>query len=259
MRILVVDDEPLVLEDSVKTIKKACPGADIVTAGSYMEALEVAKSKIDVAFLDIEMPGKKGTELAAQLQQINGQINIIFLTAFPQYALEAYRLLASAYLLKPINLKEVQKVMAALRYEVKEQMTAHCFGIFSVYYNGQEVSFRREKEKELLAYLVARNGESASGDEICKALWPEDTIAKKDYFWKVLSDLRKDLEIIGASNVLVCGRNSYYLDKSLVTSDYFHYLDGLVDSWNEEFMSQYSGWAEEIKAKLYFDYMDGEE
>lgn len=252
MRILVVDDEPLVLEDSVETIKKACPGAYIVAAGSYSEALKVAQSKVDVAFLDIEMPGKKGTELALELQRMNGCINIIFLTAFKQYALDAYQLLASAYLLKPVSLQEVQKVMSALRYDVKEQMSARCFGIFKIYYNGKEIAFRREKEKELIAYLVARNGASASSEEICKALWPEDDTVKKDYFWKVLSELRKDLGQIGTENVLVCGRNSYYIDKSLLSCDYYNYIDGLVDSWNGEFMTQYSVWAEEIKAKLYF-------
>lgn len=259
MRILVVDDEPLVMEDSVEIIQKACPGADIVTAESYREALEATKRNIDVAFLDIEMPGKSGMELAAELQRVNEQINIVFLTAFPQYALEAYQLLASAYLLKPVSLQEVQKVMATLRYDVKEQMKASCFGLFTVCYNGKEIYFRREKEKELLAYLIAKNGESASSEEICKALWPEDDVIKKDYFWKILGELRKDLGKIGAGNILVSGRNSYYLDKSMVTSDYYNYIDGLADSWNEEFMSQYSGWAEEIKARLYFRNIDDED
>jgi len=244
MRILVVDDEPLVLEDSVYTIKKAYPSAEIVTAGNYSQALNAAKETVDVAFLDIEMPGKSGMELAKELQRTNEQINIIFLTAYPQYALDAYQLLASAYLLKPVSEVDVKKVMSSLRYEVKEQMTVRCFGFFTAYYNGKEINFRREKEKELLAYLVARNGESASTEEICNALWPEDAASKKDYYWKVLSELRKDLEKIGASNILICGKNSYYLDESMVSCDYFNYLDGIMDSWNEQFMSQYGGWTE---------------
>ena len=216
----------------------------------------------DVAFLDVEMPGMTGLELAEELQKKQSNITIVFVTAFPQYALDAYKLLASDYCLKPLSVEAVKKTMENLRYSIedKEQeiekkekkFSVICFGDFNIFdKEGNPVIFKREKAKELLAYLISKNGVPASSTEICDALWGDMTGNIQNYFWKVTSELRKTLKDIGGEDILVQGRRQYYIDTSKIDCDYMLYLEGKYDKeWNEKFMEQYGMWAEMIKAGL---------
>lgn len=249
---MVVDDEPLVLEDSLETIKEACPGAEIVSADNYRDALKEGKRICDVAFLDIELPGMNGLLLAEELKKYNPEINIIFLTAYSQYAVASYKIHASDYLLKPVSKDAVENAMANLRYKVKNRLCATCFGIFTAEINGEPLEFHREKEQELLAFLIAMKGDSVSGSQICAALWPETGDSKKDYFWKILSELRKDLSEAGVEDVLLCAKDSYSVDVTGIDCDFYRYLGGFNKNWNGRFMEQYSIWAEEIKGSIYF-------
>ncbi len=103
IRCIVVDDEPLILDELVGFIKES----DAAVVGAYQNpqaALdEIEKTRPDIAFLDIEMPGINGIELAKMVQERWSDIHIVFVTAYKEYAVKAFGVCAIHYLLKPVD------------------------------------------------------------------------------------------------------------------------------------------------------------
>ena len=99
MKIILVDDENLQLIRLENEVKKVfIENADISSYLNPIEALKDNKDKlVDIAFLDIEMPGMNGIQLAKELKKVNPLVNIIFVTAYDNYALDAYKIHASGY------------------------------------------------------------------------------------------------------------------------------------------------------------------
>lgn len=108
MRVLLVDDDILPMKDLKGLIQEHCPQiTEVETCSSPVRALRLLQSsKWDLMFLDIEMPEMTGFELLDVLAE-NRTPQVIFLTAFNQYAIDAFRVNAVDYLLKPIELKEL--------------------------------------------------------------------------------------------------------------------------------------------------------
>ncbi|WP_461257925.1 LytR/AlgR family response regulator transcription factor [Treponema sp. R80B11-R83G3] len=120
MNILAIDDNVMALEELVSSIKEACPDDDIHSFSKPSELLDFAKENIcDIAFLDIEMWGINGIELAYKLKEINSNTNIIFVTGFSEYAKDSYAVKASDYVMKPVTKEAVKEALENLRYPVK--------------------------------------------------------------------------------------------------------------------------------------------
>ena len=146
MKVLVADDERFSLEDTAAAIKEAVSDIELFKASDYRIALDICReNRIDVAFLDIEMPGITGLELAKQLKDLNPDINIVFVTGHVEYALDAHAVFASGYLVKPADVSDVEKVLRNLRNPVHEKnlLKVHCFGNFEVFAYNRPVLFRR--------------------------------------------------------------------------------------------------------------------
>ena len=104
MIVIAVDDERLALENLTEAIEAAAPNARIHSFRYPEDALAFAKeNQADVAFLDVEMVGMNGVELAEQLKLHHPDINIIFSTGYGHYRDAAFDLHASGYLTKPIT------------------------------------------------------------------------------------------------------------------------------------------------------------
>ena len=252
MNILIVDDELMMLEMAQDIVEEALPAATTVIASDPYLALEKAKeTPCDVAMLDIEMPGMTGVELAKELKKLKPDINIIFVTAYAEYALEAFHLYASGYLMKPLNRESVQKAFANLRHDPSSAhalLRVQCFGNFEMFYRDEPVAFARARAKELMAYLVDRRGAAASVAELCAVLW-EDSMEQeknKHYMRNLISDIRKTLHDCKADEVFVSKRNQYAIDPSRLDCDYYRYLENDPQAraaYQGEYMKQYS-WAE---------------
>ena len=118
--VILVDDEKIILNGSLSTLREALPDAQIEGFLTAAEALRFTRENpVDVAFLDIELRSGNGIALAKELREINPKINIIFLTSYREYALEAWELDSSGYLLKPLTVERVQHEMSVLRYPVR--------------------------------------------------------------------------------------------------------------------------------------------
>ena len=251
MNILLVDDEQLALAELEDVTREIMPKAWISCVDNYVDALATSEqTRFDVAILDIEMPGMNGIELAKRMKQSNSDINIIFSTAYTEYAVDAFGLYASSYLLKPVRKQEMEQAFQHLRYpvcDVDEKLQIQCFGNFEVFYQGEPMQFGRSRAKEIFAYLVDRRGAASNTNEICTILW-ENSIndtSKKHYFRNLIADLKKTLRQYGVEDILICKRNQFSINVKLVECDYYKFLESdteAIKQYYGEYMNQYS-WA----------------
>ena len=245
MKVLLVDDEKLQLIRLQDSVTKVLENAEISTFTDPQEALKSAKEeKFDIAFLDIEMPEINGIKLARKLKTINPTINIIFVTAYDQYAREAMELHASGYVTKPVNKTKVEKEIEGLRYPInmkaEKKLQIKCFGNFEIFYKGKPLRFAYSKSKEVFAYLIDREGSKINVNELNAVLWEED---HKSYLRNLLADISKTLAGIDCLDVLVKNRNGYAVDVSKVDCDAYEYKNNNPDAirmYRGEYMIQYS-------------------
>lgn len=254
MKILIVDDEKMALEVSRETVLEIQPSAEIICTSRCSDAIIATMvNNVDIALLDIEMPGMSGLQLAKRLKELNQDINIIFVTAYSKYAVNAFAQYASGYLLKPLQKKDLEAAFEHLRNPIRRQtdkLRVQCFGNFEAFYKNRPVVFQRAKAKEIFAYLVSLNGASANTGELCAVLW-EDSMElerNKHYLRNLLSDLRKALRSCNAEEAFIIRRNQYSVNPDKIECDYYNFLKkdpDAVNSYRGEFMKQYS-WAEFI-------------
>ena len=115
--IIMVDDEAIILSGGLPVLEEAFPNANISGFIKPSEALNYAQhNPIALAFLDIEMGKHNGLEVCKELQLIHPQTNVIFLTAYPDYSLDAWKTGASGFIIKPITAAEIRKQLPRLRY-----------------------------------------------------------------------------------------------------------------------------------------------
>ena len=114
--VILVDDEPLIMAGSLGALRSALPGAEITGFTRPREALEFASAhRIDLAFLDIEMGKTNGFELCEQLLAVNPATHVVYLTAYPNYALNAWKTGAKGFMVKPLDAQEVADQLARLK------------------------------------------------------------------------------------------------------------------------------------------------
>ena len=255
MRIIAVDDEKIALEALAGAIKAIVTEDEVVTFRYSEDALEYAKQNLcDIAFLDIEMVGMSGVELAEELKKLNSEINIVFCTGYGGYRGAAFELHASGYLMKPITPEKVKCELENLRrpISVKKKLKVQTFGNFEVYIDGKPLYFKYRRTKELLAYLIDRVGSMCSVGEIIGILF-EDESGREDYFQKLRRDLISTLDDVGCSEAIVHKRGMLGVVVTEIQCDYYDYLTNKKDlaiSYFGEYMSQYS-FSENTNAQLY--------
>jgi two-component SAPR family response regulator len=254
MKILAIDDEKIALQGLLASIKKAAPDAETYGFRYTGEAIaHMENDPCDVAFLDIEMKGMNGVEVAEKLKSINPDVNIIFATGFGAYRDAAFDLHASGYLIKPITEENVKRELDNLRRPVKEtkSLQIHTFGNFEVLYNNNPLKFKYQKTKEMLAYLVDRKGAMCSTEEIIAVLFENDD--HKAYYQRIRSDLRSVFASIGCESLILQQKGLLGLAVKEVECDYYDYLNGKVPLeklYHGEYMAQYS-FAEVTNAELF--------
>lgn len=258
MTIIAVDDEPDALAALTEAIKEALPMVKVAGFGWSEDALNYAKeNQVDVAFLDINMGGMNGLTLAKKLKDIYGKTNIVFVTGYDKYAIDAMNLRASGYILKPPNAEQITIEMENLWHPIENKeagVKITCFGSFGVFINGKPLIFTQAKSKELLALLVHKQGVALTNAEIASVLWEnkEDSSSLQSQVRKTQANLIKFLNSSGISDIICKARNSMAVDISKFACDYYDYLKGdtkAVNTYMGEYLSEYS-WAEFTTAWL---------
>lgn len=255
MQVIAVDDEIIMLDALVNAIKASPDVTGVAEFTSCTEALQwVIANPVDVAFLDINMRGMGGLTLAERIMEVRPQCKIVFCTGYSEYAVEAFQIHVSGYLLKPITARSVQKEIDHIKGELGKEtlLTVRCFGNFEVFYQGDPLTFKRTKTKELLAYLVDRKGAAVTAKQICAKLWEDNTDEARNanYLYQLLDDLRHSLRVISAEAILNRNRGTYAVDTAMLDCDYYRYLEYGKPEFFGEYMAQYS-WAEETAGLLW--------
>ena len=255
MRAIAVDDEIYMLENLEEAISASADIDEVKSFSSCSAALAYAdENPIDVAFLDINMRGIGGLGLAEKLMEIYPHCKIIFCTGYEEYAVSAFKLHVSGYLMKPITAEAVQKEIDHIKgvKATEKLLEIRCFGNFEVLYNGESLPFRRKKAKELLAVLVDRKGAGMTAKQICAILFPDDTDDVKNaaYLRQLVLDLKNTLKTIHAEDVFKHETPYYRIDTDFVNCDYLSFLETGKPSFLGEYMTQYS-FAEYTNANLH--------
>ena len=227
---IAVDDEALMLGALVAAVDASPDISKVEKFSDCEEALEfVSRNPIDVAFLDINMRGMGGLALAEKILKVRPNCKIVFCTGYEEYAIPAFKLHASGYLMKPIAAEDVQAEIDNIKGTRQQEklLTVKCFGNFEVYVKNEKVVFKRLKSKELFAFLVDRNGAGMTAKQICAVLFPEDTDDAKNaaYLRQLVMDLKNTLKAVGAENVLCHETPCYRIDTNLIKCDYINYLE----------------------------------
>ena len=256
MRAIAVDDEVLMLGALVKAISASPDISEVTKFSSCEQALEFVKNNpADIAFLDINMRGMGGLALAEKIISARPNCKIVFCTGYGEYAIPAFKLHASGYLMKPISAEDVQTEIDNIKgaRQKEKPLVVKCFGNFEVYVKDEKLVFKRLKTKELFAFLVDRKGAGMTAKQICAVLFPDDMDDNKNasYLRQLIMDLKNTLKSVGAENVLRHETPCYRVDTSLIECDYLNYLEKGKPEFRGEYMMQYS-WAEETLAMLEF-------
>ena len=153
MKAIAVDDELYMLETLEEAVRESPDIEQVDSFSSCSAALAYAtENPIDIAFLDINMRGIGGLGLAEKLIDLQPRCRIVFCTGYEEYAVSAFQLHVSGYLMKPITPEAVQREINHIKGVRAEEklMTIKCFGNFEVLYDGKSLPFKRKKAKELL-------------------------------------------------------------------------------------------------------------
>ena len=251
---IAVDDEILMLGALVKAITASPDIREVSKFSNCEKALEFVKeNNVDVAFLDINMRGMGGLALAEKILDTRPNCKIIFCTGYEEYAIPAFKLHASGYLMKPISAADVQNEINNIKgvRQSEKLLTVKCFGNFEVYAKNEKLTFKRLKTKELFAFLIDRKGAGMTAKQICATLFPDDTDDNKNaaYLRQLVLDLKNTLKAVGAESVFRHETPCYRIDVSRVECDYISYLETGKPEFHGEYMMQYS-WAEDTCAML---------
>ena len=211
MRIIMIDDEPIslkVLESELSAFE------DVEIVGQYTKPAaayeEINETNPDVAFVDIEMGAISGLEVGQLLISKFDNIEIVFVTAYSQYAIDAFEMNAIDYILKPANEKRLSKTIERLRRRIndrrialkegdKEVLRIACFGGFQVFtHEGEPIRWRTKKAKEVFAYLWVNSNNIVHRDMIIDEIYYHKTVDQATtYLHTTIYQLRSTLKDLG--------------------------------------------------------------
>lgn len=253
MNIIVVDDERPTIQAMERALQNTLPTCTLTSFTKPSDAITYTRNhKVDIAFLDIQMPTQNGLSLAKELKDIHPKINIIFVTGHTKYTAAALQLRVSGYIMKPITEHSIQTELDNLRHPVDLKSIAkvyvQCFGSFEVYINGKPLAFKRSKAKELFAFLVDRRGASVKTSDIAAVLWEDQPYdrARLSNTTMIVSSLIRTFREAGLNDIIIKRWNSLSVDCSKFDCDFYQLLQGdaqAVNAYMGEYMSNYS-WAE---------------
>lgn len=262
MMILAIDDEPKALRLLHDAIAAVEPNAEIVDYSDGEDALRAIREQHmtpDVVFSDIELPEMSGLAFAVELKKLAPETKIVFVTGFPKYAADAFMLHVNGYIVKPVYADRVREELDHLNLLPEkpkpDKLQVRCFGHFEVFWHGKPVIFQRRQSKELLAFLIDREGRACTAEEIAAALWEdEDSNGAKARIRQILHDLRTTLREIGMEELLIRERRQLAIRRDMVDCDYYRMLEGDIEAINAfggTYMTEYS-WAELTTGRLQF-------
>lgn len=232
IRAVIADDE-LHAHERFKRVANEIESVEVLGTFFSSESLLsfLQKNEVDAVFLDIEMPGKSGLTLAQEIKELDKNVQIVFLTAYEQYAVQAFEIDVTDYLVKPVTAQRLTATaqrIASNKHEKQQnnKPTITCFGAFSVKVNGQILAWKNRRAKELMAFLVHKNGVPVSWEQITEALWFDlDYDKAHANLHTTMYRLRKHLSEAGIEHILEVQRDNYRIKPEAVCCDYYRFRE----------------------------------
>lgn len=222
MKVVIVDDEALAIDELCTHLSSYT----VEIVGKYMDSTKALDNILidspDVVFIDIDMPEMNGIDLAYHIQNIKFDIIIIFVTAYPQYAMEAFRVHALDYVLKPLRIssfattmdyvfKQFELIQLKRINEKKDKFLINCMGRLEVVNQNQEVmKFSTQKSKELLSYILCNAEGPIYRDDLISQVFsgekPENAL---NNYYVTLYRLRNSLANFGFTEDIFVIKKNY--------------------------------------------------
>jgi len=227
MRVVCVDDERLSLQFIEKQLEQI---EDISIAAMFTNPLEakeyILNEAIDTAFLDVQMPGLNGIQLAEQILEYKPDLNIVFVTAYDQYAVEAFQLNALDYVIKPTKVERLHQTIKRVKTKLKDtandrdlneedcplRIKVSNYLAFEEKPNVfQPVSWRTSKSQELFIYLLHNRNRLVEKSAIIDLLWYDYDLEKAyALLYTTVYNTRKQLKKY-RPNIQLYNRSDGYL------------------------------------------------
>lgn len=257
MRVIYVDDEQPALDAFQSKVKEFTEIESLCLFSDGEEALEYAKNhKIDTAFLDIDMPALNGIELAKELKKIDVNIRIFFMTAYEQYALDAFGVKALGYILKPYTKSEIKDALetaALMRSRSEKRVKIQTIPNFMLKVDGKKLPLGG-KRAELFALLTDKAEAGISSGEAIACLWPDRLKDEKTQtlYRVTFHQLMEELKDAGIDDIIRTEGKMKYLVTELVDCDLYRILNGDVEEikkYGGYYLKEYD-WAETRNGQL---------
>lgn len=278
MKAILADDEELALRYLEKQLIAT---GSVEVVGKFLdveEALEAAGANPpDVVFLDIDMPVLSGIEAAELLAQRAPGTDVVFVTAFEEYAVKAFELNAVDYILKPVESERLARTVERLAARkghtppppLHRSAMIRCFQLLELDVSRPEaIPWRTTKAQELFAFLLHHRDQPVRKDVLLELLWPDVEI-KRGYtqLYTAIYQIRKTMESIGAGVRIANYEKGYRIDLNGLKLDVEEWERGvkettfaretldvhlaLLDLYRGDYFAEYDYlWAESERQRL---------
>ncbi|ERK32009.1 response regulator [Clostridium intestinale] len=226
-KVIIVEDELPNLQ-LIKMLLDENKNIEVI--GEYLSSNKawenIQVDKPDAVFLDIEMPGMNGMLLAEKIKEYDENIQVVFMTAYNQYAVEAFRINAAHYILKPISEKAIDASIERLLknkkgdVEKKEEKKylIECFGTFKVFNKTREnkIKWITSRSEELFAYFICNRGRWVDKWKLCDMFWNQSNPKNAEHnLHSTINRLKNSLKSIGIENIIEYSQGMYkaYLEE----------------------------------------------
>lgn len=243
IRLVLIDDERPAIKGMIALLSAHKCVHIVSTYTNPIKALDDLKdTNPDVVFLDISMPQIQGIDLANKIKKHNSDIHIVFVTAYNEYAVEAFEVHALDYLLKPVSSNRLKKTIKRIQYNVKSKMIQKaqlniiCLDRFNVFFQGrQPIKWRTEKIKELFLFMLYNQGKEITKHQIIEAIWPDYDIKRAvHYMYNGIYYIKKVLSEYGITEdmISISGRYCLNIGEVYFDLDVFNKLYSEIDKLN---------------------------
>ncbi|WP_139991125.1 response regulator [Paenibacillus paridis] len=238
MKVILVDDDSVMHLIMRKMLMKV---PEVEVAGAFTDTQSAAaflseNADIELAFVDISMPGENGMTFAARIEQTGSGVQIVFVTSHKEFALKAYELSVVDYLVKPVSQERLERTVnrtlagrRALRSMTLEDSNAKVaneimittLGDFSVRNDSGRVKWISSKSAELFAYLLLNRGKRIARVRLVADIFGGMSKENADkYLNTTVYQLRKSLEPLGLRESIRSENDGYALELNHAVIDY---------------------------------------
>ena len=225
IKAILIDDERPALRGLEALLKIY---TDIEISGLYLDPHEgikkIRETAPDIVFLDINMPQLSGIDAASSIYEASPDTDVVFVTAYDEFAVKAFELSALDYLLKPVDTTRLEVTINRLRKKhaargmkpvetPDKKLTIRCLGCFEIGFEGYApIKWRAEKTKELFAFFLHNAHRDITKDAILDSLWQKDLPDRAvKQLYNGIYYIRKALADYGIDRGLLCINGNYHL------------------------------------------------